>query len=562
MKRLALTLVTVLLASSLYGCSKPSDSGESKATPTPSASTSVETTTSENTTSETTGGNFASELTVQFGAQPDTMDPALNSAADASSIILHMFEGLTTMDSNATPVPGQAEKWDVSADGLVYTFTLRDGLKWSDGQPLTSKDFLYAWNRAIDPETAADYEYMYDVIKGYSEGQLAISAPDDKTFVVELIAPTPYFLELISNGVFYPVRQDIVEANGEKWATQVSTYVGNGAYTMTEWVESSYIMAAKNPNYWNAGAVATEKIRFLLMDDDNAVLAAFQNGEAAFVETMPNDEIDAWRDKPEFNLEGQLGTYYISYNAAKAPLDNPKVRKALTLAIDREFITKQIGKAGQVPAGAFVPIGLTDADSTKEFRAVGEYYDASAAGYEANVEEAKKLLAEAGYPNGEGFPNIEYLFNVGTGHQAIAEALQNMWKTNLGINVSLSSQEWATFLNTRKNGEYFIARNGWLGDYNDPITFLDMWVTGGGNNDAQWSNAEYDELIKKIKTSTDKNERYALMHQAEDLMFSDEEFLLCPIYYYVDIFLMNPKLKGGYSTPTGHKYLMYATLEQ
>jgi oligopeptide transport system substrate-binding protein len=328
---------------------------------------------------------------------------------------------------------------------------------------------------------------------------------------------------------------------------------------MIEWVPGSHITYTKNDNYWDFDNLGTKNLKFVLMDEDSAILNAFVQDEILFADSLPNDEIDAWRDKAEFNLEGQLGTYYISYNVEKAPLDNPLVRQALTLAIDRDFIVTEIGKAGQVPAGGFVPTGLTDIDKTQEFRTVGgDYYDATAAGNDANLAKAKELLVEAGYPDGEGLPNIEYLYNTGTGHQAIGEALQNMWK-EIGIDVTLVSQEWGTFLNTRKNGEYFIARNGWLGDYNDPISFLDMWVTDGGNNDAQWSNADYDGLIKQVKESSDPDERITLMHQAEDIIF--DEWMLCPIYYYVDIFLLNDTIDGFWSSPLGFKYFMYATVK-
>lgn len=296
------------------------------------------------------------------------------------------------------------------------------------------------------------------------------------------------------------------------------------------------------------------------MSDDNAILAAFENGDILLADSMPNDEIDAWKDREEFIIQPQLGTYYISFNTQREPLNDPRVRKALTLAIDREYICTQIGKAGQQPAGAFVPTGLSDADPTKEFREVGgDYYDPSAEAYEANLEEAKKLLAEAGYPNGEGFPTLEYLYNEGSGHQQIAEAIQSMWK-EIGVNIELASQEWNTFLNTRKNGEYDIARNGWLGDYNDPISFLDMWTTDSGNNDAQWSNKEYDELIAKIKSSSDREERMKLMHEAEDILF--EEYVLAPVYYYVDIYLKSPKLEGFYASPLGYKYFMYSKVAE
>ena len=315
---------------------------------------------------------------------------------------------------------------------------------------------------------------------------------------------------------------------------------------------------AKNENYWNYKNLGVDNIKFVLMDDDVAILNAFRQSEIMFADSMPNDEIDAWRDKPEFNLEGQLGTYYVSFNVTKAPLDNPLVRQALILAVDREFIVKEIGKSGQVPAGAFVSTGLSDADATKEFREVGgDYFNPT--DYEGNLAKAKELLAQAGYPNGEGLPSIEYLYNTGTGHQAIGEALQDMW-SKIGVKVTLASQEWNTFLNTRKNGDYQVARNGWLADYNDPISYLDMWITESGNNDAQWSNKEYDELIKKVKASSDPAERYELMHKAEDIIFS--EWMLNPIYYYVDLYLLNPKVEGFYSSPLGYKYFMYSTIKE
>ncbi len=510
------------------------------------------------TTQPTTQAGVADMLTLWVGPNPDTIDPALNSSVDGATLIIHGFEGLMTLDKNGTPVPGQAKSYDVSEDGKVYTFHLRDNLKWSDGKALTANDFIYSWNRAISPDTAADYEYMFDIIDGYESGTLNVSAPDEKTLVVTLKNAVPYFLEITAFPTFSPVRRDLIEANGDSWAVDPKTYIGNGPYKMTEWVPGSHMIYEKNENYWDYANLGTNKLKFVLMEDDVAILNAFKSEEILFADQIPQDEIDAWRDKPEFNLEGQLGTYYVSFNVKKAPLDNPLVRKALILAVDRDFIVRNIGKSGQQPAGAFVSTGLSDADPTKEFREIGgDYFDPSAEANEANLAEAKRLLAEAGYPEGKGLPSIEYLYNEGTGHQAIGEALQDMWR-KIGVNISLVSQEWNTFLNTRKNGEYFIARNGWLSDYNDPISMLDMWITGGGNNDAQWSNAKYDELISRIKKSSDQTERFKLMHEAEDIIF--EESMLCPIYYYVDLYLINQKIDGFWSSPLGYKYFMYATV--
>lgn len=499
-------------------------------------------------------------LAVNVGPDPDTIDPALNSSVDGATMIIHAFEGLMTLDKDGNVVNGQAKEYTVSDDKKVYTFTLRDDLKWSDGEPVTAQDFVYAWNRAISPDTAADYEYIFDVIDGYDDGELNVVATDDKTLVVTLKNATPYFLELTAFPTYSPVRKDIIDEYDEKWATKPETYIGNGPYKMKEWQPGSHITFTKNEYYRDYENLGTENLKFVLMEDDGAILNAFKQEEILFADSMPQDEIDAWRDKEEFNLEGQLGTYYVSFNVKKAPLDNPKVREALSLVIDRNHIVENIGKSGQQPAGAFVPTGLSDSDITKEFREVGgDYFSVKKEDYEANVAKAKQLLEEAGYPNGEGLPPIKYLFNTGSGHQDIAEALQNMWKEKLGVDVQLEQQEWKVMLNTRKEGDYSMARNGWLCDYNDPISMLDMWITDGGNNDAQWSNKDYDNLITEIKATEDRAKRFELMHKAEDILF--EENVLAPIYYYVDVFLLNTKLEGFWSSPLGYKYFMYATVK-
>lgn len=515
-------------------------------------------------TEESTSGDVATTedgftFTACVGSEPDTIDPALNSAVDGAILCIHAFEGLMTQDKDGVSmVPGQAESYTVSEDQLVYTFTLREGLKWSDGSALTANDFVYSWNRAIAPETAADYSYMFESIDGYEDGKLNVVAQDDRTLVVTLKAVTPYFLELCAFPTFFPVQQAAVEANPDAWATDPATYVGNGPYKLVEWVHDSYMLYEKNENYWDVASLGPDKLQFVLMSDPGSQLAAYETGELLMIDDVPTDEIAALSANSDFYKEGQLGTYYVSYNTQNEYLSNPLVRKALTLAIDREYICVEIGQAGQVPAGAFAAMGLSDADPTKEFREVGgDYYDPY--DYEGNVELAKAALAEAGYPNGEGLPVFEYLYNEGGSHDVIGQALQSMW-AQIGVNVELVSQEWATFLNTRKNGEYDIARNGWLGDYNDPISFLDMWITGGGNNDAQWSNTDFDALISQVKASSDQAERMQLMHEAEDIIF--DEWMLCPIYYYVDLYMVKDSVDGVYCSPLGYKFFKFASVTE
>ncbi|MDD3428679.1 MAG: peptide ABC transporter substrate-binding protein [Oscillospiraceae bacterium] len=551
MKKIALLLAVVMvMAMAFTACG-----GNSASTSTaPSTSTSAEGEAAGAVLNPTVDLTGVSTLDICVGPDPDTIDPALNSSVDGGSLIVHAFEGLYTLNADATPVEGQAESVEVSEDGLVYTFKLRDGLKWSNGEDLTAEDFVYSWARAINPETAADYEYMFAPIKGYADGKLDVVAKDATTLVVTLNAPCAYFLELTAFPAYCPVNEKIIEEYGEAWAIEPDTYVGNGPYMMAEWVPGSHITYVKNENYWNVDALGSDALKFVLMEDDTAILNAYQNGDILFADQMPNDEIDAWSAKSDFYKEAQLGTYYVSFNVTKAPLDNAEFRKALILAVDRDNIVVNIGKSGQMPAGAFVPGSLSDAAEGSSFRDAGDYYNPNKEANADNLAEAKAIIQKL-YPDGN-VPAIEYLYNEGTGHQQVGEALQADW-AKIGVKVEIVSQEWATFLNTRKNGDYYIARNGWLGDYNDPLTFLDMWMTGGGNNDAQWSNAEYDDLINLAMNSSDRAERYEAMHKAEDLIF--EDWMLCPLDYYVDIYLLNEKVDGFYSSPLGFKYFMYAT---
>ncbi|NLN45585.1 MAG: peptide ABC transporter substrate-binding protein [Clostridiaceae bacterium] len=511
------------------------------------------------------------ELSVCVGSEPDSSDPAYNEAVDGATLLIHAFSGICKLDKDGMPQPDAAKEIKISEDGLTYTITLRDGLKWSDGKDLVAEDFIYAWKRAIDPVNATSYGYMLENITGvadvyyadpevdvYDVDAIGAKAIDAKTIEITLPSAAPYFMEILAFPPLFPVRKDIVESD-EAWSTKPETYITNGPYKMKAWDHDAQIVFEKNEYYHDKDAILPETIKFVLMDDDNAILAAYQNGTIMLADSVPNDEIDNLRDNDEFFIAGQLGTYFVCFNTEKEPFDDMRVRKALSLVIDRNFIVEQIGKAGQEPATAYVATGLTDGDPTKEFRDVGgDYYSVAKEDYQANCDEARQLLADAGYANGEGFPKFEYLLNTSTGHKLIAEALQNMWKTELGIDCTIAEQEWGVFLNTRQNGEYEVARHGWLADYNDPISFLDMWVTGGGNNDAQWSNAEYDALISGVKTSSDRTKRYADMHAAEDILM--EEMPVSPIYYYVDIYMKSAKLEGFYSSPLGYKYFMYCSV--
>lgn len=536
-KKIAVLLASALaMSTALAGCSNSGSGGSSKGV----------------------------ELNVNVGPEPATIDPAKNSAVDGATLINHAFEGLMKLDKDNKIVEGQAAKYEVNKDETVYTFTLREGIKWSDGEQVKAEDFVYAWQRLVDPKTGADYNYMIDMVKNANEimagkkkpKELGIKALDEKTVEVTLTTPTPYFLEVCAFPATFPVRKDIVEANADTWSTDPKTYIGNGPYVLKSWEHQSKMTYVKNENYYDLKKLGPDTINFVLMEDKNTMLSAYKNNEILFADDLPSEEIDAMKDKG-LVIEKQLGTYFLSINVKKEGLDNVKVREALSLALDRDYIVEKVAKGGQIPADSFVTTGLTDADGKTEFHEnAKKWYDAK--DYKGNVEKAKKLLKEAGYENGKGLPSIELMCN--PGHEPIMEAVQNMWKENLGLNVTISSQDWNVFLETRKEGDFQVARDGWLGDYNDPISFIDMWITGGGNNNAQWSNKEYDKIVSEIKSTTDSKERYAKMHEAEDILAKDMPII--PIYYYTDLYLISDKLEGMYTSPLGYKYFMYCTVTE
>lgn len=537
----------------------------------------------ENEATEETASTGDFNITVNLASEPQTMDPALNTTSDGSNMANHLFEGLMKWEDSGAEVngsdgtahsaqlaPGQAESYEKTEneDGTVtYTFKLRDGIKWSDGKDVTAGDFEYAWKRLVDPATAADYSYMLDCVVNANEiiagekdaSELAVKAVDDKTFEVTLVNDLPYFEELCAFPAMMPVRQDIIEEAGDNWTFDVATYISNGAYKMKEWTHNSQIVVEKNENYYDYEKLGPETITFKLMDNQNAMLSGFNSGELDFIEDVPQAEIANLIASGDMKIVDYIGTYYVCFQTQKAPFDDARVRKAFSLAIDRTYIVNQVTQSGQVEAGGFVPAGVYDAEGATgdDFRTVGgDYYKPTDADYEANCEEARALLAEAGYPDGEGFPVVEYLYNTSDAHKAVAEALQYMWEEELGVKVTLNNQEWAAFLQTRKDGDYSIARNGWIADYNDPISFLDMWMTGGGNNDAQYANEEYDSLIKEAKTTTDVKERMELLHKAEDKIIGEDN-ALAPLYFYTQKYMLADGIEGLYYCPLGYFFFGY-----
>ena len=507
------------------------------------------------------------ELVVQIGPNPETIDPALNSAVDGGNMLLHSFECLLTIGQDGSIQPGQAETWEQSEDGLTWTFHLRDGLKWSDGTDLTANDFVYSWKRVCDPEVAAPYaETVLGMVKGYDQAiegdldALAVTAPDDKTLVVELSAPCPFFDSLAAFATLSPVQQATIEANGDGWATAPETYVSNGPFYMTEWEVGSHITMSKNPNYWNADAIKLDKLTFMLIEDSNAAYSAYQNGDVAFIKDVPTEEIPSLLGTEEFHVDPIIGTYYINLNCDKEMFQDPKVRKALSLAIDRKYVAETLMQGTYSPASNFMGPGWADPTG-------GEFMEKSNGGapyidvdnYEANLEEAKQLLADAGYPNGEGFPAIEYSTNDSGYHKVVAEYLQQAWG-QLGIDLKVNTVEWASFTPMRRNGEYEVARNGWVGDYADPSNMLDLLYSTNGNNDGKYNNPEYDAAMEESRTTVDPEARSAALHRAEDILMEDAGCI--PVAYYNDFYLQSSKITGMWHSAYGYWYFMYADIAE
>ena len=570
MKNIAAVAMAGCMAASLAACGGSASSAATDA----SSAASTEAATSEATAAT---GTSANGFTVQLGSNPETLDPALNSAIDGANTLITVFEPLLLIDENNEVIPGQAESYTVSDDGLTWTFTMRDGLKWSDGSDLTAKDFEYSFKRLAAPDTAAPYaETVVGMIDGYADatgnpdkqGNMTtepdfdalnvVASEDGKTLTITLSYPCAYFDKLAAFAAMSPVQQATVEANGDAWCTEPDTYICNGPYCISEWVPSERIVLAKNPNYvggWDSSKIVSDTITLLLLEDSSASYTAYNSGEAQLIKDVPTDEIPSLtkaEDGGDFYVDTILGTYYLSLNDQKEPFNDVNVRKALSLAIDRDYVANTIMQGTYTPAYNLVGPGIVDES--------GMFYDNANGGktyisedYEANLEAAKQALADAGYPNGEGFPVIEYSTNDAGYHTPVAEYLQQAWG-ELGITVNINKVEWSSFTPMRRAGDYDAARNGWVMDYNDPSNMIELFTTTNGNNDGKYSNADFDAAIEASKVA-DKSVHFQKLHEAEDILMND--YGCIPLAYYNDFWLQSPSLKGTWHSPYGYWYLQY-----
>ncbi len=480
------------------------------------------------------------------GTDPQELDPHIVTGVPEHHILTALLEGLVLKDpATLEPIPGVAKRWEISEDGRTYTFYLRENARWSNGDPVTAEDFVWSWWRALQPALGNQYAYMYFPIKNAEAylkreiddfDQVGVKAVDDFTLQVELNNPTPYFLQLLDHYSMFPVHRATIEKfgkpdqRGSLW-TRPGNFVGNGPFQLKEWKLNKLVAVERNPHYWDASTVKLNQIHFHPTENVTTEERMFRAGQLHHTASIPIDKVAVYqRNNPALlHAEPYLGNYFYRFNINKPHLSDKRVRRALAMAIDRQQIVDHVTKGGEVPADTFTP------PNTLGYSALP--------GFEFNPEKARQLMAEAGYPNGEGFPVTELLYNTSEGHRKIAVAIQQMWYKYLGVNITLNNQDWKVYLNSVDSGDYSIARAGWIGDYVDPNTFLDMWVTDGGNNRTGWSNPRYDELVLKLAPrAQDRDSRYALLREAEAILL--DEMPVIPIYIYTSKSLVHPSVRG------------------
>lgn len=492
-------------------------------------------------------GDRTQELRINNEGEPSGLDPATSIGTIEHNVMVALYEGLVMPDAkNLSLHPGAAESWDISADGLVYTFHLRKNGRWSNGDPLTAQDFVESYHRFLMPTLGAQYSYMLFPVtnaEAYNTGKITnfdevgFKALDAHTLQIRLHSPTPYLLSMMIHDSWFPVPVKVIRKYGaiddrtNPW-TRPGNFVGNGPFALKEWRMNSHILVARSPTYWDAAHVRLNKIFFDPTEGLDTAERMFRSGQIHSDPEAPPSKIAFYRKyKPNLiNVYPLLATYFYKINVTRPPLNDKRVRKALAMAIDRQAITDTIMRGGQQPAFFLTP------PNTAGYTCKSPLLE--------DVAAARKLLAEAGYPDGKNFPTIELLFNTLASHKAIAEALQEMWKNNLNINVSLHNEEWKVYLDSMRRRDYFMGRAGWNGDYVDPSTFLDMFVTDGGNNETGWSNAEYDRLIKFAGTTGDQAARYEAYQKAEAILMDESPII--PLYFYTRPRLIRPSVKGWY----------------
>ncbi len=516
------------------------------------------------TTAEVTAGE---SLIISVGSTGAIFDPQYNSGADSSIYMTQMFEGLFYYDAGGILKNGMCKDYTVSEDGMVYTFTIRDDAKWSDGKAVTAEDFVFAFTRLVDPELAAnngpDLGGFIKNGRACWAGEVPLSEfgcklVDEMTFEVTLEDPVPYFEDIISGSTFFPLRSDVAkqgdEGNEGKWSQNLEANIGNGPYKMVEYDPDLGFKLERNEYYYDKTRQVPDSIEFMFLQDENAALGAFTAGEINFTSTMPSEEIPRLINEGVYHKEPRLGTFFLMINQTKEPYNDARVRKALALCVDPNYIVSNVLNGRNIPAKAWVGPGFGGSEAGKDFREEGgdllNYDD-----MDANIQKARDLLAEAGYPNGEGFPVMEFLYNVTVDNKAIAESLQSTWETELGIKVNLSAVEGAAMAEIRKSGGFDVTRQGWLADYNDPIGMMNVFTKDSGINEGHYFNEKYDELFVQGTKTADTKARMDIVHEMEQILIDDMGCI--PVFHYTYSFLYDPaKITGIYMSPSGALYFM------
>lgn len=502
------------------------------------------------------------EITYNLGLDIKTLDPAQSMDESGSTIILNTFEGLCSLDKNEKAIQGVAESWDISEDKLTYTFHLRKDTKWSNGDMVKASDFEYAWKRVLNPETASQYAYQLLYIRGakeYNSGkcsadEVGIKATDDNTLVVNLENPTPYFLELTATPVYMPINQKVVESNKD-WAKDAKSFVSNGAFKITDYKIKDKVVLEKNENYFDTDKVKLNKITMKMVAENTSAWASYKQGQFDMVSTVPKSEIQKSLQNGSAKKFDNLATYFLDINMKdknNKALSDVRIRKALNLAIDRQAIIDNVTKGGQTPAHGIVSKGIDI--NGQDYTEKKSYFEPN-----GNIEEAKKLLAEAGYPDGKGLPTITLIYNPEGGQGVTLEAIQDIWK-KIGVNVELQAQEWKVLQATRNNKNYQIIKDGWNADYVDPMTFLDMFESNAEQNNSGYSNKDFDSVIESAKKELDENKRIDLLHQAEDILMNDMPVI--PLYYYTKTMGIKDYVKGYRVSVMGNVYFKDAYVEK
>ncbi|WP_245850919.1 peptide ABC transporter substrate-binding protein [Paenibacillus herberti] len=565
-KKTGMTLAALMVAGSvLAACGNSNNGNAVNSSNNGSGGENTATNTAGNTGGETTAPSGDQVFRMNITSEPPTLDPSLMQDNVSGTIADGIFEGLTKTDKTGETVPGMAESWTVSEDSKTYTFKIRKDSKWSTGNPVTAHDFEYSWKRTLDPKAAtpAPYAYQLHYIEGakeYNTGKgsidkVGVKALDDYTLEVKLKNPTSYFLSLVNFYTYYPVDKVAVEKD-PKWAAEAASFSSNGPFKLSAWQHSASVEIVKNENYYGTADVKLDKVKFEMMGDSNTELSSYTTGALDWAGkptgTIPAPQVDKFRkDKnPELQIENTASTYFYIFNQSKKPFNNVKVRKALSISIDRKLLVDKVVLGGQTPAFGFVPPTIKGQE--KSFRE-----ETQQTYFEENVEEAKKLLAEGLKEEGmSAFPATTLIYNTSDSHAKIATAVTEMWKTNLGIDVKTEVQEWKVFLQNRTSLNYDISRAGWGADYNDAMTFLDLYITGSGNNDLGYKNPAYDKLIEDAYVTADQAERSKLLAQAEKMLM--DESVVMPVYYDTAASLVKPYVKDTFITYNGNINYNYA----